>query len=645
MLEDIREKSQGLTAKIILGLIILTFAVAGVGSYTNSVDTSVATVNGEAISQQAFNKAYQAQRGRMAQQFGEMFDTLSNDASYMANFRQGVLDNLINEKLIDQNSEALAIRVSDLRLKETIREMPEFQVDGAFDNNRYLAIINQAGFFQSSDFRDYLRVEMTRRQLSQALIATEFSLPYQEKLQLALQNQTRDIRFATVSAEQFKATIELTDEEVNSYYLANQARFQNKEQVKVDYISLKVADLAKDINVTDDEVAIYYQENSTSYTEAAQRRISHILIEFNDENADDEAAKIQAQAVLTRLEQGEDFAALAKEVSNDTFSGENGGDLEWLEPGVMEDSFDEAALALNNVGDISQLVKTSFGYHVLKLTDYKEEVVQALADIQTELRIKLSNDQAQEKFFTLQQEMARISFEFPDSLEDAAAEVNVTIQTSPWLLRAGNTAPFDQAKAIEAAFSDIVLQDNMNSDLIEVNDDVAIVLRLNTFQKANVKPLTEVEAQIRDILVNQKATEKAQQTVDSLLADFNAGTDISTQLTALNSSFVSKEKVTRYSPEIDQSISRAAFVLPHPASGVISASSVALSNGDLALVEVRAIGVNEVAANPNLAQQQTSQLAQSAYQSFVNSLKVGAEITRKQVAEPEIGRASCRERV
>lgn len=634
MLEDIREKSQGLTAKIILGLIILTFAVAGVGSYTNSVDTSVATVNGEAISQQAFNKAYQAQRGRMAQQFGEMFDTLSNDANYMANFRQGVLDNLINEKLIDQNSDALAIRVSDLRLKETIRKMPEFQVDGAFDNNRYLAIINQAGFFQSSDFRDYLRVEMTRRQLSQALIATEFSLPYQEKLQLALQNQTRDIQFATVSAEQFKATIELTDEEVNSYYLANQARFQNKEQVKVDYISLNVADLAKDIEVSDQDVASYYQENAASYTEAAQRRISHILIEFNDENADDEAAKIQAQAVLTRLEQGEDFAALAKEVSNDTFSGENGGDLEWLEPGVMEESFDEAALGLTNVGDISQLVKTSFGYHVLKLTDYKEEVVQALADIQSELRSKLSNDQAQEKFFTLQQEMARISFEFPDSLEDAAAEVNVTIQTSPWLLRAGNTAPFDQAKTIEAAFSDIVLQDNMNSDLIEVNDDVAIVLRLNTFQEANVKPLAEVEAQIKDILVNQKATEKAQQTVDSLLADFKAGTDISPQLTALNTSFVSKEKVARYSPEIDQSISRAAFVLPHPVSDVISASTVALSNGDLALVEVTAIGVNEAAANPNLAQQQTSQLAQSAYQSFVNSLKVGAEITRKQVAEP-----------
>jgi len=634
MLEDIREKSQGLTAKIILGLIILTFAVAGVGSYTNSVDTSVATVNGEAITQQAFNKAYQAQRGRMAQQFGEMFDTLSNDANYMANFRQGVLDNLINEKLIDQNSEALAIRVSDLRLKETIREMPEFQVDGVFDNNRYLAIINQAGFFQSSDFRDYLRVEMTRRQLSQALVATEFNLPYQEKLQNALQNQTRDIRFATISAEQFKATIELTDEEVNTYYLANQARFENKEQVKVDYISLNVADIAKSITVTDEELAKYYQENLASFTETEQRRISHILIEFADGNEDDESAKTQAEAILARLNQGEDFAVLAKELSNDTFSGENGGDLEWLEPGVMEESFDEAALAIANVGEISPLVKTSFGYHVLKLTDYKAEAVQALTDVQAELRVKLSNDQAQEKFFTQQQEMARISFEFPDSLEDAASEVNATIQTSPWLSRGGNAAPFEQQKVIEAAFSEIVLQDNMNSDLIEVNDDVALVLRLNTFQEANIKPLAEVEAQIKVILVNQKATEQAQETVDALLADFNTGTDITAKLAELNASFVSKEKVARYSPEIDQSISRAAFVLPQPVSGVVSASTVALSNGDLALVEVTAVGVNETAANPNLGQQQTSQLAQSAYQSFVNSLKVGAKITRKEVSEP-----------
>jgi len=632
MLEDIREKSQGPIAKVILGLIILTFAVAGVGSYSNSADTSVATVNGDAISQQDFNKAYQAQRNRMAQQFGDMFDTLSNDSNYMANFRQGIVDNLINEKLIDQSSDSLAIRVSDERLKETIRQMPEFQVDGVFDNNRYLAIINQAGFYQSSSFRDYLRVEMTRRQLSQALVASEFNLPYQETMQLTLQNQTRDIRFVTIAAEQFKSGVEVSEEEINTYYLANQARFENKEQVKVDYIRLNVADIAKDIKVTDDELNQYYQENLASFTQNEQRRVSHILIEFAD---DESVAETQAEAILARLKQGEDFASLAKELSNDTFSGDNGGDLEWLEPGVMEESFDNAALALVNVGDITSVVKTSFGYHVIKLTDYKAAVVQNFEEVKDDLLIKVSNEQAQDKFFALQQDMARVSFEYPDSLDDAANEVDVTVQTSDWLSRTGNSAPFDQNKVVEAAFSELVLQDNMNSDVLEVNDDIALVLRLNTFQEANVKPLAEVEAQITTLLIAQKATEIAQNTVDELLTQLKSGTDITEKLTTLNSSFEIKPNVTRYSSDIAQNITRAAFVLPHPNSGVVSASSVALSNGDLALVEVQAIKLSDdTTVAPELAKQQTSQLAQSAYKSYVESLKVNAEITRKAVSAP-----------
>ncbi len=635
MLEDIRESSQGLTAKIILGLIILTFAVAGIGSYTNSVDTSVATVNGEKISQQAFNKAYQAQRSRMAQQFGEMFDTLSNDSNYMANFRQGVLDNLINEKLIDQSANSMAIRVSDDRLKQTIRTMPEFQVDGVFDNNRYLAVINQAGFFQPSAFRDYLRVEMTRRQLSQALVASEFNLPYQEKLQLTLQNQTRDIRFATIDAKQFESGIEISEEEIKAYYTANQGRFENKEQVKVNYISLNVNDIAKGINVTDEDIASYYQGNIASFTQAEQRRVSHILIEFSEGDSDSEAtAKTQAEAVLARLSEGEDFATLAKELSNDTFSGENGGDLDFLDAGTMEASFDEAAFALQNVGDITELVKTSFGYHLIKLTELKPEVIQSLADVKDELAAKVSNEQAQEAFYEQSQKLAEVSFEFPDSLEDAASEVNATIETSAWLSRSGNSVPFDNVKIIDAAFSDMVLQDNMNSDLIEVSDEVALVLRLNTYQEANVKPLAEVEGQIKTIIVAQKATQKAQDTVEGLLVEFKAGNDISEQLTKLNASFEHKDGVARYSSDLDQSISREAFVLPHPKEGAVSASSVALSSGNLALVEVQAVQVKDAAANPQIAQQQTSQLAQSAYKSYVDSLKADAKVVRKAIAEP-----------
>jgi peptidyl-prolyl cis-trans isomerase D len=633
MLENIREGSQGWIAKSILGLVILTFALAGIGTYTNSVDTSVADVNGEKISQDAFNKAYQAQRNRMAQQFGEMFDTLSADENYMANFRNGVLDNLINERLVDQSTANMSIRVSNERIKNTIRTMTEFQVDGIFDNNRYLAIINQAGFYQSSDFRDYLRVEMTRRQLTQALVASEFSLPYQENLISALQDQKRNIRYATINAEQFKEDIKLTDDEVNQYYLANQTRFENQEKVKLSYIALDVNDIAKTVEVTEADVKAYYEENLASFSQDEQRRVAHILVEFGDDEA---AAQTQIDALLVRVNAGEDFATLAIENSADTFSGENGGDLDWIERGAMGDEFDEGAFSLTEVNSVSNIVRTEFGFHIIKLTDLKAEEVQAFADVKEELQVKVSNEQAQDKFYELQQEMARLSFEFPDSLDDAAGAVNVKVITTDWLSKFGNVAPFNNPKVIEAAFSDLVLNENLNSDIIEVSDTLSIVIRLEQHQAAEVKPLSEVTAQISTTLINEKATEKAQTTADSLLVSFKAGNAIAEELLAINATFVEKTDVVRTGGDIDASLSREAFKLPHPSEGQISATTVTLNNGDLALLEVQAVTESTVekTVDPRMAQQQTQQLAQSAYQSFVEALKVDATITRKQMSSP-----------
>lgn len=631
MLENIRESSQGLTAKIILGFIILTFAVAGIGSYSNSVDSSVADVNGEKISQDEFNKAYQAQRNRMAQQFGDMFETLSADPGYMSNFRNGVVDSLINQKLVDQNSETLAIRVADQRIKSTIRNMPEFQVDGVFDNNRYLAMINQAGFYQSSDFRDYLRTEMTRRQITQALVTSEFSLPYQESIFTALQNQQRDIRFATINAEQFKATIELTDEEVNDYYLANQSRFENQEQVKVNYITLDVSDIAKTIVLTDADVEAYYQNNINQYREEEQRRVAHILIEVGDDEAD---AKARAEALLVKINAGEDFATLAKENSADTFSGENGGDLDWIDAGVMDPAFDEAAFALIDVGSVSDVVKTEFGFHIIKLTDYKAEKVQSLDEVREELVAKAKKEKAQDKFFELQQEVARLSFEFPDSLDDAANAINATVKTSNWLTRGTNAAPFDVSNVVETAFSDIVVSEQLNSDIVVVSDNLAIVMRLNEYQEASVKALTEVSGQIKAILIAQKASEKAQAVADELLVAFKAGTDITEQLTKIGATMEVKSSVTRTGSGLDASLAREAFKLARPSEGVVSATTVNLSNGNLALLEVQAVKAGEAKTSPNLPEQLTQQLAQAAYLSYVESLKAGADIVRREVVAP-----------
>jgi len=631
MLENIRESSQGLTAKIILGFIILTFAVAGIGSYNNSVDNSVADVNGEKISQDEFNKAYQAQRNRMAQQFGEMFETLSADPSYMSNFRNGVVDNLINQKLVDQNSAALAIRVADERIKSTIRNMPEFQIDGVFDNNRYLAMINQAGFYQASDFRDYLRTEMTRRQLTQALVASEFSLPYQEDILIALQNQQRDIRFAIIDTEQFKADIELSDDEINDYYLANQSRFENQEQVKVNFITLDVNDIAQTITLTDADVAAYYQQNISQYREEEQRRVAHILIEFGD---DESQAQAKAEAILAKIKAGEDFATLAKENSADTFSGESGGDLDWIDAGVMDAAFDEAAFALKGIGSVSDVVKTDFGFHIIKLTDYKAEKVQSLAEVREALVAKAKSEKAQDKFFELQQEVARLSFEFPDSLDDAAEAINATIKTSDWLTRGVNAAPFDVNGVVDAAFSDIVINEQLNSDIIEVSDNLAIVMRLNQYQGASVKPLVEVSASIKEMLIAEKASEKAQEVANELLVAFKSGADITEQLAKLGASMETKAGVARAGSGLDASLAREAFKLPRPSESALSATTVNLSNGNLALLEVQAVKVGEVKDVPQLSQQLTQQLAQTAYLSYVESLKDDAEIVRRKVQAP-----------
>ncbi len=632
MLENIRENSQGVIAKVILGLVILTFAVAGIGSYTNSVDTSVAEVNGEKISLRTYEQAYQAQRSRMQQQFGEMFDTLAANPDYMANFRNGVVENLINEKLLDQNAHDLALRVSDARLKEVIRNMPEFQVDGKFDNNRYLAIIQQSGFFQSSDFRDYLRTEIIRRQLTQALVATEFSTPYQVNLQQSLQNQLRDIRFAIIAAAQFKDKVSVSDAEIKTYYQTHHDRFQTQEQVKIDYITLSADDLSNEIQVTEDDINNYYQENIARYTQPEQRRVAHILIEFGDDQA---AAKKQAENLLAKLKQGEDFAKLAQEYSADTISGENGGDLDWIEKGAMDEAFDDAAFALKEVGQMSGIVKSSFGFHIIKLTDLKPEQVKPLADIKEELKIKLAKEKAQEKFFELQQQLAQVSFEYPDSLDDAAAAVNAEVKTSNWLTRAGNSAPFDNPKVIDAIFSDVVLTEGLNSDVIEIGDDLAIVVRLNEYQEAKIKPLAEVSEQIKAMLIAEKATQQTQTKANELLAALKSSANVDEILSSVNTTFTEKPAVSRYGVDVDTAIVKAAFVLPHPEEGKVSASTAMLANGDLAVVQVTAVKEGDVKADPNLTQQITAQLAQSAYQNYIETLKAEAKIIRKEVKAPE----------
>ncbi len=625
MLENIREKSQGVAAKVILGLIIITFAFAGIGSYTNSVDTSVAEVNGDKISQQELEQAFQQQRNRLTQQYGEVFETFLNDPIYLNNLRNDVLSNLINEKLLNQSVSNLAIRISDEQIKKTVLEMQEFHVDGVFNNDRYLALINQAGYRESANFRDYLRVEMATQQLTQSLVASEFSLPYEAKLASELRDQTRDIRFATIASEQFKAHVTVSEDEISAYYQENQNRFQYLEKAKVDYVLLDVSDIVNTIEINEDDAKAYYQDNIQAYTSEEQRRVSHILIELGDD------AETTINELKNQLDQGADFAELAKENSADTFSAENGGDLSWLETGVMVPAFETAAFALVNEGDVSSVVETEFGFHIIKLTEFKPSEITDFDDVKDEILTSAKNDAAQNKFFELKEELSRVSYEIPDDLLEAASVVGGEVNTSDWLTRTTDIAPFNNSNVLSAVFSDIVLTENLNSDVVEVSDQLAIVVHLNDYQAAETKPLDVVKADIENSLITEKANTKAQQTVDELLASLVAGDDVSARLTELGTSFEVNMNTPRTGSNVNTSIVKKAFTLPHPSEESNSLGNVVLTNGDVALVEVQSITAGSFTdeASEQFADQLASQLARSAYSAYIGSLEEQADITRK----------------
>jgi peptidyl-prolyl cis-trans isomerase D len=430
MLERIREGSQGTTAKVILTLVILSFALAGIGSYLGQpTETPVATVNGKEISQMSFARAYENERGRLEQQFGEYFSQIASDPAYTARMREGVIQRLVQQELQMQLAQDLGLRVSDEAIKKEIRNIPAFQIAGQFNNDRYLQVIRQMNY-QPDSFRDYLREEMTLNQLASALIATDFTLENELAATLELQNQLRDIQSVTLSATNFKNDVTVSDEDINDYYQLNQNEFMAPEMVALEYIELKGSEMPLQEAVTESEIAANYEENKALYMEPERRRVAHILIENLD---DDAAAKAEAEAILASLKSGADFAKLAAEKSDDIVSGEIGGDLDWIERDIMEPAFEEAAFALENVSDISDVIKTDFGYHIIKLTDYEAEQIKELAAVSDNIRAQLELDKRLNQFYEVQTQVADLAFEVADSLEDAAEVAGVEVKSTAFV--------------------------------------------------------------------------------------------------------------------------------------------------------------------------------------------------------------------
>lgn len=608
----------------IIVLIVLSFVFAGVSSYVSSSGvTAAAEVNGEEISQQDVERAYQSQRARLEAQFGESIGALFSDENYLRDFRLNVLDRLIADTLVLQKAEELGLRVSDKQIREAIVQMPEFQTAGTFDNERYLMLLRQNGF-QPASFSNYMRQQMTREQLARAVSASDFALPAEVTLANALQQQTRNAEYLIVDSAPFASEVELSDEEVNTFYEANLAQFDTQEKVNIAYVILSVDDLKGDVTVSDEEVEQYYTENNLLYKTAEERRVSHIIIEFGDDEA---AAKAKAEALVAELANGADFATLAQENSDDTFTAENGGDLDFITAGMMDEAFDDAAFSLAQVGDVSDVVETEFGYHIIKLTDIKPEEVTPLAEVSEEIRNQLATDKATDRFYSLQNDMANLAFEVPDTLEDVAGVANKPVKETGLVSAQLVPAPLNVPAVTSRVFDPAFIEEGLNSDLIELDDDTIAFVRIAEHEPQRTQSLDEVRTRILAQLRAEKAQQAAADWATNVVEQIKAGETPSLELGDVTLSWESKEALTRTSGELPRALVETLFTLGNAAPDNIDIAE--LGSGDVGIVKVTGINQPEALSEEDsaaLAQQIATASAQTGYQAFIDSLRNAADV-------------------
>jgi len=499
VMDSIREGVKKPWAKILIFAICISFV--GAGYFTSALflgdPYAAAVVNDESVSTQDFERAY----SRTKAQYGEAFNQFVKTEEQERNFRENVLQSLISRTVALQTARDLGLRASNQQIRKTIQEMPALQSEGVYSSDLLDRALVNVGMSRAK-FKDTLVSDFTLQQLSSGVSASEFVLPSELSNEYRILGQQRSGRALAIKYSLFDADIEISEEEITAFYEQTKEQFRVEEKISLDYIELSIDSLQKDIQIADEEILSYYNENIDRFGTDEQRQVSHILIAVND---DDSAALARAESIKAKLDSGEDFVALVKSESSDEFSAESDGDLGVLSAGDMEESFENAMNALEKVGDISQPVKTSFGYHIIKLTELIEGETQALNDVKDQIATTLKTQLAEEEFYAKSKILEEKSFEISDSLIEVSKEIGVEIKTSPMFGRNSAVGIFTNVELQEEAFGENVLHANINSNLISLNENHVIVMRLNRHQQSEIQPIDKVKEQVIATLKSSKA--------------------------------------------------------------------------------------------------------------------------------------------
>jgi peptidyl-prolyl cis-trans isomerase D len=622
MLQNIRDNSKGTIAYILIGVLVVFFAISGAEALFNwNVNADkAAEVNGQKISKLDLERAVQSQKNQIISQYGNQVPEEFISDEYL---RKPVLENLIRRQLLIQAAEKSGLAVSQDELMKEIATEQAFKNDkGEFDNQKYQQMLGMMGFSHSSYIKALSEDQMLG-QLRSAMTLSAFTLPYEIDNAVALGFQSRDIAYFQIPVTQVRDSITLTDDEIKAEYSANPKTYTAEEQVAIDYIELRSTDLMANVKVTEEQVRQQYDQNVASFVPSKERQAAHILIEGDKPQLVSEiSAKITA---------GEDFSTLAKTYSEDTANKDQGGDLGFTDGTIFPKEFEDALAGLQ-IGQVSGPVKTDAGTHFIKLISERGGKAPTFEEQKASIEDQLKRAEA-ENLFVAQLEKLKEETYNAEKLGDVAPGLGLTVKNTGLFARNNGKDIAANPKFVEAAFSEDVLQQGNASEPVELEPSHVVVLKKTEHSPSHLKPLDEVKEQIVASLKDKKARELLAQKSQDYIKQIQAGKSIMEIAQSAGYPVKEVKGATRGSPDVDMEVIRHAFSMPKPAAEKASASGVTLSNGDYTVIAISAVNPGDKSKMP--VEQQSAIVAQlsniagqQSFDSFQKALEDSAEIER-----------------
>ena len=597
MLQDIRQHTQGTAAKIIIGIIVISFAFFGIQSIlVSGGDNEIADVNGELIYPQQLQQALDTQKRRLISMMGDQFDPAMLDDERLA---PQALESLINRALLMQSAQALKLVISEIDIGAVVGGMQQFQVGGRFSPDVYKSVLSSAGYTPSS-FKQGLREDMLLSQLRSGVAGSEFVTSSELELNSQVILEQRDLNFFTIPLEKFTSISPPTDADINAYYLDHQEAFRTLESLDLDYLELTLDDYRKPVS----EAAILgaYEQAKQDLQYQTQNRVSHILFETDE----DSSVQQRVASAQEKLAAGMAFADVAKQFSDDIGSVDKGGDLGYTSGEAFPDEM-EVVVAELEPGVVSNPLETDAGTHLILVTERKQAEAPSLEDMRSALENTIQEDDARETLLLTVESLRDLSFNAED-LRNPAEELNLSVEQADVVSRSQAEGLFSNPSLLTAAFSDDVLLAGNNSEVIELAGSNFVVLSVRKHNIPEIKALSAVRAQVVAALVEETARLAVLSEANHALQEMHDGLTADKFADAQQYELKVELGIDRGNTLLSPEILGRTFQLPLPTAGAASIDFISMPNGDAVVIELLSVTAGEFKSLPTQEQAQFQQL-------------------------------------